>query len=265
MLGSCNETDFISRLLVGLAAVRAFPETDPARHTMVQSVPVDVTAAALCDLCAPRGPRRGEVLHVVSGAPPQPMASLRQALLAVGAISPNLRAASLVPVPPASPPPPPTPCPAGPPFDALPAVPFQEWMRLVRLEAQLSLWPLMAWAAEQHEFPTFNRRGARLGACCAHVTPATAAALRRGADNAALHRSLRVLFATSGRLRWDALRSQVRTQPGASAAQTAAARVMARELAEARALRALQHRRNFLALVTVLLAVGRLRVSCWRA
>jgi len=82
LLGSCNETDFISRLLVGLAAVRAFPETDPARHTMVQSVPVDVTAAALCDLCAPRGPRRGEVLHVVSGAPPQPMASLRQALLA---------------------------------------------------------------------------------------------------------------------------------------------------------------------------------------
>ena len=141
-------------------------------------------------------------------------------------------------------------------------------MRLVRLEAQLSLWPLMAWAAEQHEFPTFNRRGARLGACCAHVTPATAAALRRGADDAALHRSLRVLFATSGRLRWDALRSQVRTQPGASAAQTAAARVMARELAEARALRALQHRaarRNFLALVTVLLAVGWLRASCRRA
>ena len=111
MLGSCNETDFISRLLVGLAAVRAFPETDPARHTMVQSVPVDVTAAALCDLCAPRGPRRGEVLHVVSGAPPQPMASLRQALLAFGAISPNLRAASLVPVPPTTslPPPPPLP------------------------------------------------------------------------------------------------------------------------------------------------------------
>ena len=36
-------------------------------------------------------------------------------------------------------------------------------------------------------------------------------------------------------------------------------------LAEARALRALQHRRNFLALVTVLLAVGWLRVSCRRA
>ena len=122
MLGSCNETDFISRLLVGLAAVRAFPETDPARHTMVQSVPVDVTAAALCDLCAPRGPRRGEVLHVVSGAPPQPMASLRQALLAFGAISPNLRAASLVPVPPTSPPPP-TPTPPTPQPDPVPGRP----------------------------------------------------------------------------------------------------------------------------------------------
>ena len=58
---------------------------------------------------------------------------------------------------------------------------------------------------------------------------------------------------------WSALSAR------ASAAQTAAARVMARELAEARALRALQHRRNFLALVTVLLAVGWLRVSCRRA
>ena len=52
--------------------------------------------------------------------------------------------------------------------------------RRVRLEAQLSLWPVMAWAEKLEEFPTFNRRGARLGACCEHVRPATAAALWEG-------------------------------------------------------------------------------------
>ena len=107
----------------------------------------------------------------------------------------------------------------GPPFDALPLVPYAEWMRRVRLEAQLSLWPVMAWAEKLEEFPTFNRRGARLGACCEHVRPATAAALRRGVDDEALHRALRVLFATSATLRWDALRAHRRLSgvSGASA------------------------------------------------
>ena len=81
-----------------------------------------------------QGGASGAVVHVVSGAPPQPMAALREVLLAFG-----------------------------PPFDALPLVPYAEWMRRVRLEAQLSLWPVMAWAEKLEEFPTFNRRGARLG------------------------------------------------------------------------------------------------------
>ena len=43
---------------------------------MVQSVPVDVTAAALCDLCEGGGTAAGAAaagatLHLVSGAPPK--------------------------------------------------------------------------------------------------------------------------------------------------------------------------------------------------
>ena len=217
--GSGNETDFVSRLLVGVAAARAFPQTE-ARHTMVQSVPVDVTAAALCDLYETLrggGGASGAVVHVVSGAPPQPMAALREVLLAFG-----------------------------PPFDALPLVPYAEWMRRVRLEAQLSLWPVMAWAEKLEEFPTFNRRGARLGACCEHVRPATAAALRRGVDDEALHRALRVLFATSATLRWDALRAHHRRLSGVSGASAVLSAV---RLARRRAAM-----RNSLILVVAMLA-----------
>ena len=83
--GSGNETDFVSRLLVGVAAARAFPQTE-ARHTMVQVAGRVAAAGAVRPVRgrSAAAAARGAVVHVVSGAPPQPMAALREVLLAFG-------------------------------------------------------------------------------------------------------------------------------------------------------------------------------------
>ena len=176
MVAGCSQTganaptDFVSRLLLGIAATRAFPCTDGQRQTMVHSLPVDVVAAAIVDLAL--GSSSGETVNLVSGAPRQSMEALRQSLLAFG-----------------------------PPYEALPLLPFPEWMRRVQADAALSLWPIFSWAASREAFPEFNQRCPPLGRCAQLVRAGTAAAMRRGFDEPALHRMVANLFATSGQLR----------------------------------------------------------------
>ena len=164
--GTCAPTDFVSRLLVGIADTGCFPETDGEVHTMVHSLPVDVAARALVDLAehcrhdGNDGPHAA-LVNIVSGAPPQSMAALRSSLVAFG-----------------------------PPFDPLPVVPYAEWMRRVRADAALSLWPAFSWAAKLEAFPRFNQRCPSVSALSTCVSESTAEAIRRGFDEPALHRML---------------------------------------------------------------------------
>ena len=66
--------------------------------------------------------------------------------------------------------------------------------------------------------PHLQPRGARLGACCEHVRPATAAALRRGAARTRRGWGAARAISTSATLRWDALRAHHRRLSGVSGA-----------------------------------------------
>jgi thioester reductase-like protein len=160
--GVCAPSDFVSRLLIGIAWTESFPHTSD-RHTMVHSLPVDVTARAVVDVAESAA---SGCVHLVSGATLQTMAELRESLVAFGA-----------------------------PFHSLPLLPFKEWMERVRLDAALVLWPTLSWAAKGTEFPVFNQRKVVLSErCLQFVGPDTEMALRRGFDRPALHTMLRGLF-----------------------------------------------------------------------
>ncbi|CAJ1404816.1 unnamed protein product [Effrenium voratum] len=120
--GFCNPTDFGMRLLISFAHTQSFPETGE-QHAMVQSLPVNVAAAALVDLLD-----ASEVgaVNIVAGRRVA-MAELRQQLLRFGG-----------------------------PFQELPLLPFPRWMAKAKAEARLSAWPVLGWAAALPEFPVFN-------------------------------------------------------------------------------------------------------------
>ena len=177
--GLCEPTNFVSRLLLGIAATRAFPDTESRMHTMVHALPVDTVAAACVDIACISW--SGGVVDIVSAAPRVPMATLREELLAYGA-----------------------------PFTSLPVVPFAAWMRRVQADAALSLWPVLGWAAHRETFPVFNTRCPSPTLCLQVVRPPTADAIRNGVDEAALHAMLTHLFASSGRLGWHTLRRAIR-------------------------------------------------------
>lgn len=177
--GVCEPTNYVARLLLGIAATKAFPETEPTTHTLVHALPVDTVAAACVDLAAISW--SGGVVDVVSGAPHLPMAALHQSLLAFGA-----------------------------PFADLPLLPFSAWMARVRDDAALSLWPVLGWTAHRDAFPVFNTRCPSPNLCMNLVRPSTADAMRKGFDEAALHVMLTHLFASFGKLGWHTLRHVIR-------------------------------------------------------
>ena len=174
--GACEPKDFVSRLLVGIAATRAFPETSPT-HTFPNCLPVDVAAAAVVELA--QNDAAVGVVCVANGSPAQSMASVRVSLLAFGS-----------------------------PFEQLPLLSFREWMVRVRLDAALSLWPLFSFASSLDEFPSYNKRLNPVDSCCKLLSPPTASALRRGFDEKALHQMLRFLFASRGKYRWRTVRRE---------------------------------------------------------
>ena len=160
--GDCAPTDFVSRLYTGFAHTRAFPETG-AEHCTVLSLPVDVAASAIAEVAVSNA--NHAAFNLVSGAAPVPMTAIREQLLAFGD-----------------------------PFKALPIVPFSEWMELVRVDAALSLWPVLGWATKRETFPEFNSRKISFGAIRGCLSSECIAAIERGVDQEILHKSLRCLF-----------------------------------------------------------------------
>jgi hypothetical protein len=97
-------------------------------------LPVDVTARALSVLVGlERGdPSTSGVVHLSADGAELPLSELREILLRFG-----------------------------PPFSALPVVPFPVWIERAELDGALSVWPVLRWAKGREHFPVFNSRSAR--------------------------------------------------------------------------------------------------------
>eukprot|EP00928_Gymnodinium_smaydae_P040050 TRINITY_DN27227_c0_g1_i2.p1 TRINITY_DN27227_c0_g1~~TRINITY_DN27227_c0_g1_i2.p1 ORF type:complete len:412 (+),score=48.07 TRINITY_DN27227_c0_g1_i2:227-1462(+) len=162
--GYCTPTDFAMRLLISFAHTKAFPVTTD-EHTMVHSVPVDVAAAALVDVAVSQFVG---ACNVVSGAPFVKMTEIKDQLARFDA---GL-------------------------FGELLLQPFPEWMKALKAEGQLSGWPVLAWAADLPEFPVFNTRHPTFHEA-SWARPQTLASLKRGTDEACLHKMLRFTFKQS--------------------------------------------------------------------
>lgn len=160
--GVSTGTDFVSRLYTGFAHTRSFPVVGP-EHTMVSCLPVDVTATALCELALSSA--NHTAVNLVSGATPTPMSVIREWLLEFGGC-----------------------------FSQLAVTPFCEWMKLVEVDAALSLWPVFFKAAEKEEFPLFNSRKIAIGAALEHLSASTAQAITQGVDKQCLHKMLAYMY-----------------------------------------------------------------------